>query len=276
MHQIWYTLIGALLWPALVGIAWLWGSRRGALSGFWLQLAYGPDDENMSGRVWSIEIVQARQLGHHLRGTMWRVYPVEFERRWHFVGRRDKDTLRGLYTVNRSTGGGNGLFHLLGLGEGTWSGQFLHSYAEAAGKSEAVLHREDYALEWIRLRRLRKGPLTEWLEGMAPDVRELYPPHVRRMLWNDLSFTQSLSLRFSAAAALVDPRPLLEYQRAMLAEAALSGEAEVADAVYVEIKRADIVDDSVTTTGPKPVEVDGADEPMQPTDAPPDEAAPAK
>jgi hypothetical protein len=276
MTQFFYSLLLALLWPAILGLAWLWGSRRGALSGFWLQLTYGPEDEDMQGRVWSVEILQVRQLGHQLRGSMWRVYPVAFERRWHFVGRHDSDTLRGLYTLNRGTGGGSGLFHLLRLGEGTWTGQFLHSFAEHAGKSQTTLRREDYALEWVRLSALRGGLFTEWLAGMSAGTRDLYPPRLRRSLWGDADFRKILELRFAAAAALFDSRPLLELQRAKMDEAARAGNADVADEAYSEIRRSDIVDESMVLASPKLLEIDASDEQPPPHDdvEPPKQPAP--
>jgi hypothetical protein len=265
MTQLMYALLGALLWPTLVGLAWLWGSRRGALSGFWLQLTYGPEDEDMQGRIWSVEIVRVRQLGHHLRGSMWRVYPAAFERRWHFVGRRDSDTLRGLYTLNRGTGGGSGLFHLLRLGEGPWSGQFLHSFAQHAGKSQTTLRREDYALEWVRLSGLRTGHFTEWLAGMAPRVRDLYPPHLRRSLWGDADCRKTLALRLAAVAALFDSGPLLALQRADLTN------GDVADEAFSEIRRNDIVEASIAHSDPDRSDrsKSDVDTPPQDVDTPP-------
>src|SRR4051794_5614839 len=116
-----YAVVGALIWPLIVGLAWLWATRFGSASGLWLQITYGPDDEDGTGPIWSVEIVRARQLGKRIIGTMWRTYPVSLKRRWSFSGHRNGIALLGRYRKTRGRRGESGLLHLLQLDDGWWS-----------------------------------------------------------------------------------------------------------------------------------------------------------
>lgn len=63
-------LLGAI--PVVAGAVYWLTDRHGELAGYWFQVTYSPDDEAMEKEIWSIELLELKQRGQRLRGTMWR------------------------------------------------------------------------------------------------------------------------------------------------------------------------------------------------------------
>lgn len=92
------SLIAGALWATLARFVARNTNGRGELAGYWYQVTYDPDnDEN----VWSVEVIEVKHHADRITGTMWRVWPEAFLRRWSFSGEYSNLLYRALYKRTR-------------------------------------------------------------------------------------------------------------------------------------------------------------------------------
>jgi hypothetical protein len=105
------SLIGAAVWAIIAYFIEMQRQRSGVAAGDWYQITYDPQD---TGKVWSVEWVEAFQRNDTITGTMWRIYPEHFNRRWKFQGRCHDRKIRAQYWATRGNGGeGSMKIHML-------------------------------------------------------------------------------------------------------------------------------------------------------------------
>jgi hypothetical protein len=118
------ALVGAALYePIKHGLAAM-HARQPPLRRWYWQVTYQSRDMGWDA-LWSIELVEVLSRGHQVWGTMYRVYPSRFKRRWKFNGRLFED--RRLCLVYESVGedyGSNGTVSLGVISRWLWCGAF--------------------------------------------------------------------------------------------------------------------------------------------------------
>jgi hypothetical protein len=166
------SLIGAAVWAIVAYVIENKRQRSGAAAGNWYQVTFDREDDEA---VWSIEWVEALQKGETITGTMWRIYPEHFNRRWSFQGRcRDKN-ISAQYWATRGNGG-EGSMTLYMWGESTFLGRFKEERANSYGIGpsfvdfegrihwiEAKAHSEDEPPVLARLREISEAEMVAHL-----------------------------------------------------------------------------------------------------------------
>lgn len=118
---------------------------RGPLSGDWYQITYDPEDAN---KIWSVEWIEVKHHGDFLRGTMWRIFPRNFDRRWAFEGRRRDSSVISVYWADRGEGG-DGTMSLLKATPRKSIGRFWEYKPSINGND---IHYGDFSapIQWVR------------------------------------------------------------------------------------------------------------------------------
>ena len=140
------SLIGAAVWAIISYIIENQRQRSGVAAGHWYQITYNPEDTK---DVWSIEWVETFQRNETITGTMWRIYPEHFNRRWRFQGRCNDGKIRAQYWATRGNGGG-GSMKLYMLRPSNFLGNFEEERANSFGIGPSFV---DFAapIEWIEV-----------------------------------------------------------------------------------------------------------------------------
>ncbi|HWP33254.1 MAG TPA: hypothetical protein VNL97_05855 [Solirubrobacterales bacterium] len=118
------ALIGATLYePIKHGMA-AWGARKPPMRRWYWQVTYKARDHDW-GELWSIELVEVFCSTTKIWGTMYRVYPSRYERRWKFSGRLfDAKRLSLVYESVGEDYGSNGTVSLGVMSRWLWCGAF--------------------------------------------------------------------------------------------------------------------------------------------------------
>jgi hypothetical protein len=175
-----------MIWTAIVlavGIApaAAWSVRylrefRGDLAGYWYQVTYDPKDKKLEDPCWSIELMRVRHRGDTVEGTMWRIFPDEFYKKWSWEGRSEGAFVIGSYFASRrSKAGGSGNFFLMEIGEGRVKGDFMCIVIEDTASGGVGLAPEMWPMEWLRVDRCSGNPLAAWIETLPDRPCECRP-----------------------------------------------------------------------------------------------------
>lgn len=185
------SLIAGALWAALAQVVARRAHGRGALAGFWYQVTFDPENEE---NAWSIEVVEVKHHGDRLTGTMWRVWPEAFLRRWSFDGRYNGLFIRSVYDrtrddrVNikpdspRMTGSGSGLMKLYRDDNGCCRGRFFDDRIEGIGFGPQFV---DFTarLEWVKFEGAKEDFVMQLLRSDEEDFSDAgLPGRIRRRL----------------------------------------------------------------------------------------------
>jgi hypothetical protein len=166
------SLIGATVWAIIAYIIENKRLRSGKVAGDWYQITFNPKNDK---EVWSIEWVEALQKGETITGTMWRIYPEHFNRRWSFQGRCHDTNIRAQYWATRGNGG-EGSMTLYMWGKSTFLGNFNEERANSYGIGpsfvdfkapihwiEAKAHSEDEPPVLAKLRQISEAEMVAHL-----------------------------------------------------------------------------------------------------------------
>jgi hypothetical protein len=140
------SLIGAAVWAIIALALDAARHRRGAIAGHWYQVTFDPDDTT---KVWSIELVVVKHYRESISGTMWRIYPAHFDRRWTFDGRCRDYFVRAQYWADRGDGG-EGTLKLFRYRRSNCAGRFEEEQPRSVGFGASFI---EFAapMEWIRV-----------------------------------------------------------------------------------------------------------------------------
>jgi hypothetical protein len=168
-------------------------ARKAPLRRLYWQVTYPPGDETWA-EPWSIELVEVHRHRDRVTGTMYRVYPDRFERRWEFQGWLVDS--RHLVLTYRSVGedyGANGTLTLEVLSRWIWSGTFKaipdpeRDAALRGSSPRSPVRRigpdftEEALMEWIAADRRGDDEVRTLLASIPPDS-EIAPAAVARHL----------------------------------------------------------------------------------------------
>lgn len=140
------SLIGAAVWAIVAYIIENRRERSGEAAGHWYQITYDP--KNITD-VWSVEWVEVLQRNDTIKGTMWRIYPAHFNRRWRFQGRCRDKKIRAQYWCTRGNGG-DGSMKLHIVRRSNLLGNFEEERANAYGIGPSFIDFSAY-IEWIEV-----------------------------------------------------------------------------------------------------------------------------
>jgi hypothetical protein len=168
-------------------------ARKAPLRRWYWQVTYPPGDETWA-KPWSIELVEVHRHGDRVTGTMYRVYPDRFERRWEFQGWLVDS--RHLVLTYRSVGedyGANGTLTLGVLGRWLWSGTFKAipdperdaalrgTGPRSPGRRIGPDFTEEALIEWIAADHRGDDPVRTLLASIPFDS-EIAPAAIGRQL----------------------------------------------------------------------------------------------
>ena len=166
------TVVGLILTcaPFAYGGARYLISLRGDLAGYWYQVTYHPDDKKMSEPCFSIELMRLRHRGDTVKGTWWRIYKVDFKKKWSFEGKTDGAFVIGSYFASsRSKAGGSGNFFMMEIGgEGRVKGRFTCVVVEDTASGGVGFEPEMWPMEWLRVDHCSGAKLAAWVQTL-PD-----------------------------------------------------------------------------------------------------------
>jgi hypothetical protein len=196
------ALMGAIAYEPLKATWGAMSAKRPPLRRWYWQITYHPDDRDWT-RMWSVELVEVFVRGRKVWGTMYRVNPGNFQRRWQFEGMLHGR--RHLSLVYHSTGddyGANGTVDLGVLDRWLWCGTF-HMVPEVArgielmGESlnKGLLPRigpdfsEESRIEWLAADSDPNDPVRGYLASIGADhpaspalAAKYLPPKAREVL----------------------------------------------------------------------------------------------
>lgn len=149
----------------------------------WFQVTYDPQDRQMAGPPWSIELVSVSHQGDLLRGRMWRIWPDNFQRRWDFaLNYQSPPLLQGVYQASRDTDGGNGTLHVVRASCCLFVGAFFETQHLRRGPSLS-LTLIGAPLVWLRAERAVDSSLRRELAEVSLDpLKHHLPPDVTTRL----------------------------------------------------------------------------------------------
>ncbi len=161
-------LIVALVPLAALGGKWLL-RFRGDLAGYWYQVTYNPEDENLEQPCFSIELMRLTHWRDTVRGTWWRIYKEDFYKRWSWEGKLEGAFVIGSYFAGKkSKAGGSGNFFMMEIGEGRVKGHFMCVVVDDTAASSIGFEPRVWPMEWLRADRCAGAKLARWIESL-PD-----------------------------------------------------------------------------------------------------------
>jgi hypothetical protein len=118
------ALVGAALYEPIKSSLAALRARRPPLRRWYWQVTYRARDKGWR-QLWSIELVEVYSRGQRVWGTMYRVFPGRYKRRWKFDGRVfDRRRLSLVYESVGDDYGSNGTVSLGVLNRWLWCGAF--------------------------------------------------------------------------------------------------------------------------------------------------------
>jgi hypothetical protein len=195
---------------------------------YW-QVTYRTGDSRWL-QLWSIELVKVRRHGNRISGTMYRVYPARFKRRWRFFGELHENRhLSLIYTSIGEDYGSNGTINLGVLTRWLWSGAFQQIPDAERG---ATLHQrkaerretrrigpsftEESLIEWVAADSDPNDAIRGFLASIPEDspasprhAAKHLPGPARRVLTEAPPFRSWFHRGIQAAAGIDSPLPLL-------------------------------------------------------------------
>lgn len=167
--MVWTAIGLALACVPFVG----WGARslsefRGNLAGYWYQVTYDPGDGKLAEPCYSIEFMRLRHRGDTVKGTWWRIYPDDFEKKWTWKGQVEGSFVIGSYFASkRSKAGGSGNFFMMEIGEGRVKGHFMCVVIDDMASGGVGVEPRMWPMEWLRADRCTGALLTAWIKSLA-------------------------------------------------------------------------------------------------------------
>ncbi len=222
------ALAGAIAYEPLKQTLGALRAKKPPLSRWYWQVTYRSGDKSFD-QLWSIELVQVFSRGKRIWGTMYRVYPNRYERRWDFEGRVQGE--RHLSLVYHSVGedyGSNGTISLGALGRWLWCGAFQQIPEVERGvqlQGQPPERRqtrrvgpdftEESLIEWIAADREVDDPVRAFLASIPAsspagpsEAAKYLPPGPCRVLMEFPPFTSSIIRGFQFAASPVSLTPI--------------------------------------------------------------------
>lgn len=210
------------------------GAKRKPLRRWYWQVTYRAGDSSWL-QLWSIELVKVQRHGDRVSGTMYRVYPSRFKRRWSFEGQLHEG--RHLSLIYHSIGedyGSNGTVTLGVLSRWLWCGAFQQiPDAERGAQLQRQLPErretrrigpdftEESLIEWVAADAQYDDPVRGFLASLPADspatpahAAKHLPSAAKRVLTEPPPFQSWLIRGLQAAAAQVSTGPILIGERA--------------------------------------------------------------
>jgi len=160
-----WLILGLLL--AVLGAAptvyWLVGRLlewRGAFTGYWVEVTYGRDDDEMAGDVAFVDLLRVRHHASAVRGAMWRVCGGDRSRSWKWHGACDGHGILGTYEEHGGRGG-KGVILMSRAAGGRLHGKFLEDMPTDNARTEL----ESRPMDWIRVRDLNGTTFSQWVDS---------------------------------------------------------------------------------------------------------------
>jgi hypothetical protein len=136
-------------------------SKDSVIGRWYWQVTYRPGETNWRA-IWSIELVRIYRDGEKIWGTMYRVYPAHFTRRWEFTGylRRERHLILNYRSIGKEFGV-DGTMQLGILTKRNWCGTF-EAIPEPASEGRVRAAQADSAMSRIGPDFSEKA-LVEWV-----------------------------------------------------------------------------------------------------------------
>jgi hypothetical protein len=172
------SIVGAAIWAVIGYGIEARRERTGELAGQWFQITYNPKDTDV---VWSIEWIDVKHQGERVSGTMWRIYPESFDRRWSFNGVFARSFIRCPYLPTRGDGG-EGFMKLYMFKRSNCLGRFIQDLPKNVDFGPSYV---EFAapLEWIRAGSDDQGAVVKLLATVPKEqMISRLPSRVRKQL----------------------------------------------------------------------------------------------
>lgn len=228
------ALAGAAAFEPIRAAYGAFRARKAPLRRWYWQVTYRTADASWR-QLWSIELVKVRRHGDRVYGTMYRVYPTRFRRRWTFVGELHEG--RHLSLVYHSVGedyGANGTVNLGVLNRWLWCGAFQQIPDAERGaelqrqKPERRETRrigpdftEESLIEWIAADSHSNDQVRGFLASIPSDspaapaqVARYLPAAAQRVLTEAPPFHSWIARGFEAAIAPISLIPIFTGEQA--------------------------------------------------------------
>jgi hypothetical protein len=207
-------VLGAAVWELLTNGSRWWAERRGAVAGNWLQVTYGPDDHTRSDIIWSIEFLELRHYKIKMHGTMWRLYPTDYAKRWTFEGRYEHAVVLGVYAADRDVRGGFGLLLMRFVQSWMYVGEFFETVVKPTRVGFEVT-RNSQPMEWVNIASCNRTVVDKIMSRYLGNAQEYLPCRVRRALGIERAYWFArINQGLIGASAATSPQLLLETARA--------------------------------------------------------------
>jgi hypothetical protein len=167
----------------------------------WYQLVYHPGDENRADDLWSIELLEIKHRSSSLRGTMWRTFFRDFEKRWTWQAYAKGNLITGSYRQDRGNGG-DGLIQMIRVSPDQWSGDVIWAQGRA-DDGRVLTERQIAPMEWIRVSSCHGQALQDWNRALSrSDLIRLLPRRCRKVVAESCGFAGSTRDSLGPAGAI--------------------------------------------------------------------------
>lgn len=235
------AVVGAALYEPIKSSLGALQARRPPLRRFYWQVTYKSHDKDWR-QLWSIELVEVYSHNRHVWGTMYRVFPARYKRRWKFDGRLfDKRRLSLVYESVGDDYGSNGTVSLGVLSRWLWCGAFQQipdAERDVELKRGSIERREtrrigpdfteESLIEWVAADHDGNDPVRGFLASLpdtsstAPaQIAKHLPRRLRTVLLEGPPFPNWFRRGLEAAGSQASTLPTLEGERVRREEQAL-------------------------------------------------------